>query len=343
MRFRALSVVTMLALPVLAMAQGVAAPKPGTPLPVLDIAEKIKDFGVVAKGEKLRAEFEVRNSGQAPLEITQVRPTCGCTVADFDRSIAPGAKGKIRAEVDTAAFSGPISKAILVFCNDPANPQVSLVVRADVKSFIEVLPKPLILFKNLLGGEVATEKVTLVSGDGSDFTVTGVDAGGGPYKLAFRQLGDSERIPERKGTQWEVTITVPADAPEGMLNHKIIVKTTASKAPEVPISVTGAVRAIVQVIPAQANLGRVKSDAPVGSNILLINNRQGTELKINEATIDNQVFKVEVIPLQPGLRFQIAVTLQVGAPKGEQKATLRISTTDPVRKLIEVPVIAQVE
>ena len=70
-------------------------PRPGRAPPVIDIVEKVKDFGVVAKGEKLQAVFEVRNTGQAPLEITQVRPTCGCTVADFDKTIAPGGTGKI--------------------------------------------------------------------------------------------------------------------------------------------------------------------------------------------------------------------------------------------------------
>ena len=36
-----------------------------------------------------------------------VRPTCGCTVADFDREIAPGKTGYIKAKLDTRDFSGP--------------------------------------------------------------------------------------------------------------------------------------------------------------------------------------------------------------------------------------------
>lgn len=347
MRFRSLVGAAVLVAPLAAFAQPAApkteAPKPTGPLPVIDIVEKIKDFGTVAKGERLTAVFEVRNTGQAPLQITQVRPTCGCTVADFDREIAPGGTGKVRAEVDTTAFSGPISKAVLVFSNDPLNPQVNLVVKAEVRSFVEVVPRALILFKNLMSGEPATEKVTLVSADGSNFDVTGVDAGGGPYQIAYRALPEAERLADRKGSQWEVSITVPATAPEGMLNHKILVKTTAPKAAEVPINVTGAVRPVVQVIPAQVNLGKVRSDAPVGSNVLLVNNRQGATLEISEASVDNQYFKTDIIPLQAGQRFQIAVSLQVGAPKGAQKGTLKIVTNDPIRKLIEVPVTAQVE
>jgi hypothetical protein len=325
-----------------------AAPAPTAkpaegPKPVIDITEKIKDFGTVPKGEKIRADFQVRNTGTAPLEISQVRPTCGCTVADFDHTIPPGGTGKIDAEVDTTGFSGPISKAVLVFSNDPATPQVNLVIKADVRAFIEVLPRPLIIFRNVLQGEPATEKLVLVSADGSDFKITDASASGGPYKLAYRQLPEKERIPDRKGSQWELNVTVPADAPEGMLNQKIVVKTTAPKAPEVTINVTGAVRPVVQVIPGEVNFGTVPGDALVGHNVLVINNRQGSELQLTDVAVDNTNFSTEVIPLQAGQRYQVAVSMKAGVPKGEQKATLKITTSDPLRKLIEVPVMATVQ
>ena len=316
---------------------------PEGPQPVIDMVEKIKDFGTVPKGDKIRATFDVRNTGKAPLEITQVRPTCGCTVASFDRTIPPGGTGKIAAEVDTTGFSGPISKAVLVFSNDPATPQVNLVIKADVRAFIEVLPRPLIIFRNVLQGEPASERLVLLSADGSDFKVESAEASGGTYQLVYKELGEKERIPDRKGSQWELTVTVPANAPEGMLNQKIVVKTTAAKAPEVTINVTGAVRPVVQVIPPQVNFGTVAGDALVGQNFLVVNNRQGVELQLSEVKVDNPNFATEVIPLQAGQRYQVAVSMKAGVPKGAQKATVKISTSDPLRKLIEVPIQAVVQ
>ena len=324
-------------------AKPAVAKAPEGPQPAMEIAEKIKDFGTVPKGEKLRATFEVKNNGKAPLEISQVRPTCGCTVANFDRTVAPGATGKVVAEVDTSGFSGPISKVVLVFCNDPATPQVNLVIKADVRSFIEVLPRPLIIFRSVLQGEAATEKVSLVSADGSDFKVESVAASGGPYKLAYRELPEKERVADRKGSQYELTVTVPADAPEGMLNHKIIIKTTSQKAPEVSINVTGAVRPVVQVIPAEVNFGTVDGTALVGRNVLVINNRQGTELQLTDVKVDNANFTTEVTPLQAGQRFQVAVSMKAGVAKGAQKATVKITTNDPLRKALEIPVQAVVQ
>ncbi len=328
--------------PVLGLAQAAAPAAAGEDKPVIDVPEKVKDFGTVAKGEKLKAVFEIRNTGKAALEITSVRPTCGCTVAAFDKTIAPGGTGKVEAEVDTDAFTGPIAKSILVYSSDTATPQVNLVVKAEVRSFVEVLPRNLLRL-NVLQGEPASDKVTLTAADGGTFAVTAVDTAGGPYKVEFRELPENERVPDRKGSQWEVKVTVAADAPEGLLNHKLIIKTTQPKTPEVALQMSGVVRPIVQVVPAEINFGTVASDAPIGRNVILINNRQGTQLELTKVEIDNAQFSYELIPLQAGQRFQVAVTMKAGTPKGAQKATLAITTNDPSRKSITVPIVATVQ
>ncbi len=332
------SVVALLALalaPALSLAQG-------TGKPTLDVAEKILDFGVVTKGEVIKADFVIRNTGTAPLEITQVRPTCGCTVAKHDRLIAPGATGMIHAEVDTASFSGPNSKAVLVFSNDPDNPQVNLVIKFDSRAFVEVFPKPLLSF-NVLQGEPATDKVVVATADGSPLRITGADTGGGPFKIDYRELPEKERLPNLKGQQWEVSVTVPADAPQGMLNQKITLKTSNPKAPEVSVAVSGIVRPIIQVVPGEINFGTIPATAPVGRNVVLISNRQDAKLELSSVEVDNKAFTAEVIPLTAGQRYQVAVTLGAGAPKGTHRTTLRITTNDPTRPRIEVPVLAVVQ
>ena len=115
------------------------------------------------------------------------------------------------------------------------------------------------------------------------------------------------------------------------------------KATEVPLNITGAVRAIIQVVPPEINLGNVAGDAEVGQPVLLVNNRQGTELQITEATVDNPAYSAQIMPLQTGQRYQVAVTLKAGAGKGAQKGILKIVTNDPTRKIIEVPVSATVQ
>ena len=77
--------------------------------PRLTIVEPVKDYGTVAKGEKLDWAFVVKNTGDADLQIISAKPGCGCTVADYDKVIKPGETGRVTAHVDTTAFAGPIA------------------------------------------------------------------------------------------------------------------------------------------------------------------------------------------------------------------------------------------
>ena len=71
----AIALLVLFALPVAA-----AAPKAVVDKPIVDV-------GKVKKGDPVRHEFVIRNAGDAPLEITEVKPSCGCTVADYDKVI----------------------------------------------------------------------------------------------------------------------------------------------------------------------------------------------------------------------------------------------------------------
>src|SRR5688572_19883196 len=100
------------------------------PAPRLTLVEPLKDFGTVAKGEKITHAFLVKNTGNADLEIIAARPACGCTVADFDEIIKPGQTGKVTAHVDTVSFAGPTSKSVTLETNDPNTPSAQLTISA---------------------------------------------------------------------------------------------------------------------------------------------------------------------------------------------------------------------
>ena len=67
-----------------------------------DTAAKIEfksetvDYGEIAKGSDGIRVFEFTNTGNAPLVITNVKSSCGCTVPKKPTApIAPGEKGEI--------------------------------------------------------------------------------------------------------------------------------------------------------------------------------------------------------------------------------------------------------
>lgn len=75
------------------------------------------DYGEIAKGSDGVRVFEFTNTGDAPLVITDVKSSCGCTVPKKpDGPIAPGETGSIQVKYDTNRV-GPIRKTITVYSN----------------------------------------------------------------------------------------------------------------------------------------------------------------------------------------------------------------------------------
>lgn len=75
------------------------------------------DYGDVQKGADGVRIFEFTNTGKAPLVITDVKSSCGCTVPEKPKDpIAPGANGVIKVKYDTKRV-GPIRKTITVYSN----------------------------------------------------------------------------------------------------------------------------------------------------------------------------------------------------------------------------------
>ncbi|MFM2010844.1 MAG: hypothetical protein RLZZ479_1235 [Bacteroidota bacterium] len=79
--------------------------------------ENTIDYGRVTKGSGSGIRvFEFTNTGNAPLIITNVLSTCGCTVPTKPEApIMPGKKGKIEVKYNMA--TGPIRKTITVESN----------------------------------------------------------------------------------------------------------------------------------------------------------------------------------------------------------------------------------
>ena len=80
--------------------------------------DSIKNFGKIPEGPKLDIVYRFKNTGNKPLVIADVRPGCGCTVADKPtKPIMPGGEGEIKAQFETQGHPGMNNKSITVQAN----------------------------------------------------------------------------------------------------------------------------------------------------------------------------------------------------------------------------------
>ena len=89
------------------------------------------DYGTIEKGSNGVRVFEFTNTGNAPLIISNVTSTCGCTIPKKpDGPILPGKTGQIEVKYDTNRVN-PIRKTITVISN-AVTPTVALKIKGDV-------------------------------------------------------------------------------------------------------------------------------------------------------------------------------------------------------------------
>ncbi len=80
--------------------------------------EFVHNFGEVMQGEVIKVRFEIKNTGKVPLKLFDVKPSCGCTLADYCKdAVDPGKTAWVDAEVDTKEQNGEIFKKVTVFAN----------------------------------------------------------------------------------------------------------------------------------------------------------------------------------------------------------------------------------
>jgi hypothetical protein len=103
------------------------------------------DYGTVSKDSDSGVRtFEFTNTGDAPLVLSNVKSTCGCTVPSFSKDpIMPGKTGKI--EVKYNMNPGPIVKTITVESN--ASNVENGMVAIKIKGLVVVKPEVNLLEK----------------------------------------------------------------------------------------------------------------------------------------------------------------------------------------------------
>jgi hypothetical protein len=304
------------------------------------VPEPVWDAGVIGRGETVRHTFEIRNVGSDTLYLREVRAACGCTVASFDESIAPGSSGKVTAEVATESFRGAIAKDVTVFTSDPANPVLTLTVRAEVQPWVDAQPG-YFRFVHVQGAPEVAASQTLWSADRVDLAVLGVESPLPQLAVTFRPAVGEERSADGRGRQWVILATLGSDAPEGPLAGDVIVRTNHPQQPTLALPIAGYVRPVLAVSPPVADFGSFAPSEPRRGSVIVTNHGE-EPVTVLAAESDVPGLSAQVAAREKGKRYDVNLTLAAGIAPGPFAGTLRVRTDSPRQPLLEIPVRGEV-
>jgi hypothetical protein len=315
------------------------------PAPKLWIEAMIHDFGSVDAGTPLRYSFKIRNDGTSDLQIMSVAPSCGCTSTYYDKSLAPGAEGKITLAVEhTAGFSGKVQKSATVTTNDPMQPRFGLTLQMLFKpspnqpaagpasmppsAITKMGPfvfSPSNEWRSAVVRGESTKGVVdiLIQGD-KPAHVTSLDPGGTAFTVTLRTVED--------GKKYSVAIANNRELKAGHYTQKVRLITDNKDAAEIPINLELTVYPYVVAAPTAIHLSTVdlQSDRPINVPTIYVQKVRGVDLLVTNVTSNLPFLKLEPKSDIVGQRYIIAVTVDRAKlpPPGVFRGKIHIETND---------------
>lgn len=195
------------------------------------VGEEAHAFGRVMQGTIAEHTFELRNEGNEDLIIKQVKPTCGCTVAQvevendegvfvsytFGDPITPNRRVSVPAKLHTKNKSGHQTTRINVFSNDPRG-TIQLGLEADIDPFFSIAPR-FLNFGQISVGDVVNKKAVLSTTKGDPVKLELVEqslpAGSNCVLTAINPDG------EGRAARWDLDVTLGPDLTEGNLARAV--------------------------------------------------------------------------------------------------------------------------
>lgn len=280
---------------------------------------KTHDFGTVAVAAKTEFLFPVVNNSQSAMHLSSVRASCGCTTPTIQTNyLQPGQTGFIKAQFNTNTFRGKKGATVTVVIDQPQYAEVQLKVDGYIRSDMVFHPGSLD-FGKVTQGEPLSKSTKVLYAGRSDWQVVDVRTNK-PWLLP--QVKETVR---NGGTiNYEISIQVLENAPEGYFQDEVVVITNDRNKPNVPLRISGQVESVLTLSPQSIALGSLKPGETVTSKLVLIGKQpfQVESMTAEGWKIDfdgtSEAKKMHV--LRPRLTF-------MGNQSGPSKVSLVIKTT----------------
>lgn len=97
------------------------------------VADSIRHYYPVIAGDVLNLSYEIENTGDEPLIIREIQPSCGCIVPELSsRMILPGKSKRLLFKYESAKNIGYVEHIIRIHCNVKPTGIIKLIFDTNV-------------------------------------------------------------------------------------------------------------------------------------------------------------------------------------------------------------------
>ncbi len=274
-----------------------------------------KDFGSVPHGTLAVHPFRIVNNTSAPVRITNVRVSCGCTDARaLQTYLAPGQETAILAKMDTRRFYNTKNVTIFVQFDLPQFEEVRLWVQANSRDDVSFSPEILNFGKVRRGTAAKSEMTATFQGNGQ-MKVLEASSDSNYLKAEFKET-------RREGSQvaYQIAAQIRPDTPAGQWYSDIWLKTNNPAMPRIRIPVSIEVESSLGISPNMVALGQIKLGAETERKVIVrgvqpfrITSIAGIDeqIRVREASDEAKTVHVLTVTINPTAAGHISRSLKV--------------------------------
>lgn len=294
------------------------------------------DFKDTLNEGPIEFTFTLTNAGEKTLRIENVRPSCGCTVADVsDKSIQPGGSATITGTLDLPGRSGPISKSLTVLSNDPERPALALNIKGNLIRKIYFEPSGLSFARIGVNDERTESIIVKTSLDDVEFEIS-------EYSLIDTvdnqppEFFKVEMNPVVEGKEYRFDVATVPPLPNRSIRGNLVIKTNIEGYEELTAYVGAAPMGDIVISPNTMILPQPRQGARPATRRMLL--RPGTIEEFNVTAVEFPIEGIETkVTFKENIGYLIDIVDFVPTDEMDGKEIV-IKTDIPTTPEVVVPI-----
>jgi len=300
----------------------------------LECAQPVVEKGEIRSGMSLSHRFAFTNRGSEAVEITDVRPSCGCLAPKLEkRCFQPGESGELLLEVNTLTQPAGANtwRVTIRYKAGEHEHDLPLYLCAHVVTEISVEPPSLAIYTDTS----ISHEITVIDRRTEPLIVRAVPASSSYVRT---HLGDLRRDDAGRWVR-SIQVEVLADCPEGTHEESLHICTSDPQYAElkVPFTIVKRTRQPVNAIPNAVVLSE-PAGQPLPARIVLLSADDDREVKIERVESDNTAIDCRWAQ-GPGRRATLKIRVDGTRIAGDRlHSAVHVHLSEPVSQRLTIPV-----
>lgn len=288
------------------------------------------DFGRLLSGEIVSRTIRLSNRSEAPLTLSRILFTCGCTIPlitlpdggtiEPDKlgdgplcRLEAGQSCRVQLEFRSLVLTGRVARRIFFYTNDGADPTLSLPIKAEIRPAFVIEPRRIDFGRVSWTGEAIEQRIVVRSAGAGAFEIEG----GSRLPPFFSWT--AEPLKDAPVPTWKVTVSLDSKPPSGTQTFILHLDIKSERIRTLTLFGTAV---IDEVITFEArpggdiiNFGVLRGARGTHAEVDIVNLDPAVPYEISGVLIESpqkEFVSVKLHTLEAGLRFKLFVDVAPG-------------------------------